>query len=86
MSQNETLRIKSYRLRDLKNGLFQIHSTHYGAYEGTPGVIFNQAKRMGIHEEDLKVAVNELHNNHHDYAEFGMFGRFLFTAKDKSRG
>lgn len=72
-----------YRLRDLKNGLFQIHSQrHRQAFEGTPRSIFATAVKMGVDQRELVTAVNELQKSGHDYADFGIQGRFLFTRKN----
>ena len=75
--------IRVYRLRDLKNGLFQIHVSDGPAYEGAQDVIIAAAINMGLDYDDLKFAVFELETTNHDYAEFGIFGRFIYTAKDK---
>lgn len=71
-----------FRLRDLKNGLFQIHKKNGQAFEGTPRSIFSVAIKMGIEEKELAYAVNQLQASNHDYADFGVNGRFLFTKKD----
>lgn len=72
-----------YRLRDQKNGLWQIHSKVYGAFEGPANQIFPQAQKMGVHPYDLKLAINQLVTLNHDYADFGVQGRLIYTAKGK---
>lgn len=72
-----------YRLRNLKIGLFQIHSSsHRNAYEGTPETLFKQVMRMGIPEKELIYAVNRLYETGDDYANFSRYGDFLGTCKD----
>ncbi len=72
-----------FRLRDLKNGLFQIHSRYNGAFEGSPDHIFRKAQHLGVRSPDLKLAVNELHKLRHDYADFGYTGRLIHTRKNR---
>lgn len=75
-----------YRLRDLKNGRFQIHAMGGRAFEGTKLQIFKKAEEMGCEPTDLRFAVKELERLDHTYAEFGIYGHFLFTRRDsKSR-
>lgn len=75
-----------YRLRDLKNGLYQIHSSrHRPAYEGTPKSVFALAVQIGVQQDDLVYAVNFLNKNGHDYADFDDSGRFLNTKTGKPR-
>lgn len=71
-----------YRLRDLKNGLYQIHKEDAGAYEGTPISIFTQAVKWGVVQKELIVAVNKLQNENHDYADFNHYGRLRWTKKN----
>lgn len=72
-----------FRLRDLKNGLYQIHKENGEAYEGTPFSIFVQAVKMGIVQKDLSVAVVMLKEKGHNYADFNMYGRLKHTKGDK---
>jgi hypothetical protein len=75
---------KMFRLRDLKNGKYQIHSTtHHQAFEGTPKSIFATALKMGVKKTALFIAFNELHSRDHDYADFGTNGFLLRTGKDR---
>lgn len=71
-----------FRLRDLKNGLFQIHKTQGGAFEGTPKLIFRTATKMGVNPQSIFTAVCQLQQNKHDYAEFNSKGLFVGTKKD----
>lgn len=75
---------KMFRLKNLKNGFYEIHKSGGPAFQGTPKLIFEKAIELGVHREDLTHAVNELTVKNDDYAEFGMFGRFIFTSKNKS--
>jgi hypothetical protein len=76
---------KMFRLRDLKNGLYQIHSEKHGkAYEGTPKLLFLTAVQLGIRQRDLVLAVRTLQKNNDDYAEFSDSGSLLYTKKDSS--
>lgn len=69
------------RLRDLKNGTYQIHSKKHGAFEGPLNPIFWKAVNWGVSMKDLNYAVKELERSGHDYADFGILGGFLFTRK-----
>ena len=72
-----------FRLRDLKNGFFQIHKQGGPAFEGTPRLLFDKAVMLGIKPQELAYAVQELQKKDDDYAEFGINGTFIFTKKDK---
>lgn len=72
-----------YRLRDLKNGLYQIHKRDGKAFEGNLEVIKLAAVGMGIKSQEFDIAVFELEYQDHDYAEFGIWGRFVFTQSDR---
>ncbi len=72
-----------FRLRTLKNGLYQIHSKTGQAYEGTPRSVFTTAIKMGVKEQELTYAVQQLEERNDDYADFGNFGKFLYTKRDK---
>lgn len=72
-----------FRLRDLKNGMFQIHKKNGPAFEGTPFSIFKEAVKMGVVQKDLIFAVNELKVQNHDYADFNDYGRFRFTKRNQ---
>lgn len=76
-----------YRLRNLKNGLFQIHSTKYRtAFEGTPETLFHKAQAMGIPESELSKAVNEMLARGDDYADFGIYGHFIWSKRNSNEG
>lgn len=66
-------------LKDLKNGLYQIHSEYNGAFEGTISAIFKRIKKWGINENDFIYATRLLKETGDIYADFGIFGRFLYT-------
>lgn len=72
-----------FRLRDLKNGLYQIHKTNGPAYEGTPFSIFKEAVKLGVVQQELLIAVDFLKKNKHDYAEFNDYGRFIKSMPNK---
>ena len=71
-----------FRLRDLKNGLFQIHKSNGPAYEGTPRSIFDAAIKMGVIEKELVHAVNQLDLRSDDYADFRSDGHLMFTRRN----
>lgn len=72
-----------FRLRDMKNGLYQIHKENEKhAYEGTPQSVFMQAVKWGVVQRELVAAVNELSNKGHDYADFNDYGRLKWTKKN----
>jgi hypothetical protein len=72
-----------YRLRDLKNGLYQIHSMNPSvAYEGTKTEIFDAAVKLGIKADELVIAAYELKKTGHDYAVFGSRGTFIVTRRN----
>lgn len=74
-----------YRLRDLKNGRFQLHVKNGPAYEGGLRSIAKQAAIVGLRLEEIELAVLELERTGHDYAEFGVFGRFMYTLKNERK-
>lgn len=71
-----------FRLRDLKNGQYQIHKSNGPAYEGTPLLIFTQAVKMGVNQKELIQAVHILTKSDHDYADFNDFGRLTKTKRN----
>lgn len=76
-----------YKLKKLHNGLFQIHSAkHPKAYEGTPKSIFQMAITMGVEEKELFVALGEMDRNYHDWAHFGVLGRFISSGRNGNEG
>lgn len=74
-----------YRLRDLKNGQYQIHKNSGPAFEGDLASIFKKAVVMGIQPDEFEEAVIELEAKQHDYAEFGIFGCFLYSMADATK-
>jgi hypothetical protein len=74
-----------YRLRDLGNGLFQIHVQDGPAFEGNEDMIFVAAQELGVHGPDLKIAKYEMRKMGHDHANFGIYGRFLYTGLDSKK-
>lgn len=71
-----------YRLRDMKNGFFQIHQEKGQAFEGTPISVFAAAVKMGVMQKDLAQAVELLQQKNHDYADFNDYGRLTITKKN----
>lgn len=82
---NHSKHNSDYRLRDLKNGLYQFHVQNGPACEGTWNSVCGAAQEMGILIEELSLAKSELLKMDHNCAEFGMYGRFLFTWTDIKR-
>jgi hypothetical protein len=78
--QRQTFR--TYQLRDLKNGLYQIHETEGKAYEGNLQQILAIALLWKLDENDVVEALMQMTDHGHDYAEFGTVGRLIFTAVD----
>lgn len=71
-----------FRLRDLKNGFYQIHKKGGQAFEGTAKSIFIQAVVMGVRKEDLTYSVDYMANNRLDYADFDRIGRLMAVKKN----
>jgi hypothetical protein len=65
-----------FRLRDLKNGLFQFHVKRGQAWEGTPRSICQKALESGVNENDLAHALQKLTDQGFDYADFTQTGRY----------
>jgi hypothetical protein len=74
-----------YRLRDLKNGLYQIHVMDGAAFEGPVGPIFKKCVELGLRPAEVEEALCDLTRLNHDYAEFGVFRHYIFTAKDEKK-
>lgn len=72
----------AYRMKDLKNGNYQIHSEHHGAFEGTLGPIFKKAVEIGVETSSVEKAVREMSRLNHKVAEFGISGIFMFTQSE----
>lgn len=75
----------SYRFRNLNNGLFQIHSKYRGAYEGTIKSVIKKAHHMGIDKDVLDKAIKQMDEKGHDYADFGILGKLMYTNKGKGQ-
>lgn len=71
-----------YRLRDLKNGKYQIHVSKGPAFEGDRKSILKKCLAIGIRVSCFRAAVKELRKLDHDYAEFGVFKSFMYTIQD----
>lgn len=71
-----------YRIKDLKNGQYQVHSSK-GAFEGPLRKIYKKSLQLGIEERDLELAILELNRLNHYSAEFGISGKFMYTEKKK---
>ena len=74
-----------FRLKDLKDGRFQVHAHNGAAFEGTEEAITIAAEELGMHPADVILAKEEMRKLGHDYAEFGIRGRFLYTVADRSK-
>lgn len=72
-----------FRLRDLKNGLYQIHKTNGPAWEGIPQKVFEEAVKMGIQFPELQWAVRRLSMEHCDYADFNKDGKLKAIFRNK---
>lgn len=72
-----------FRIRDLKNGFYQVHKKDGQAFEGTPNLLFKKAIELGIQEKELIKAVNKLEETGHDFADFGIYGTLSFIGKGK---
>lgn len=72
-------------LRDLKNGLYQIHSAKHGAFKGALNSTFWEAVKWGVEAKELNYAVKHLAESGDDYADFGVFGSFIFSSKNSDQ-
>lgn len=72
----------AFRLRRLKNGKYQIHKLGGKAFEGPRALILRAAFEMRVDISDFRYAVKTMRRLNHDYADFGIFGTFLWTAAD----
>jgi len=71
-----------YRLRfKPETKTFEIHSSKFGAYSGPFIKICRRAIEMGVRKDDIECALDEMAKNDHTVAEFGIFGRFIFTKE-----
>lgn len=74
-----------YRLRDLKNGKYQIHVNNGPAFEGTMKVIVKKCVELKLHLDEVEEAIVDLSRLGHDYAEFGVFGHYMYTLRDEKK-
>lgn len=72
-----------YRVRSLKNGTFQFHMQNGPAFVGSRLAITTTAVDFGVDADELEFALAEMVKLDHDYAEFGIYGTFLFSDYDK---
>ncbi len=69
------------QLYDLGNDIWEIHSEKYGIFKSSSALVFRKAIRWGIRYSDLEYAIDSMLKNDHDYADFGMYNTFIFSAK-----
>lgn len=75
-----------YRLRDLKNGKYQIHVKNGEAFEGTTAAILEKCVMdLGFDVNEVEDAMIDLHVGNFDYAEFGVFKRYMYCLNDEKR-
>lgn len=72
-----------YRIRDLKNGKFQIHSFDGKAFEGNLKAILKKCDDFRLTYSEVEDALVDLRIKNHDIAEFGINGTYMFTYKDE---
>lgn len=72
-----------FRIRDLKNGFYQVHKKNGPAFEGTPNILFKKAVELGIQEKELVYAVLRLGNENNDYADFDNDGRLKTISRGR---
>lgn len=72
-----------FRIRDLKNGQYQVHVNEGPAFEGTLKPIMKKCLELGMRLEEVEMAIVELGANGDDIAEFGVRGYFMYTLKDE---
>lgn len=61
------------------NNLYQLHSTCYGAFEGSKIQIMAKALKMGMVDNELVLAFLDMEENGTKIAEFGAAGYFLYS-------
>lgn len=71
-----------FRIRDLKNGLYQVHKKNGPAFEGELKQIAKKGKYMGINIDHMLMAIEKLCLNDHDYADFNDKGLLIYTQLD----
>lgn len=73
---------KGYLLKyDEKSDSYEIHHEHYGAFAGPINLIMMRAVAMGIELDEFRLAMQEMTQNDHNLAHFGMLGKFIFSQK-----
>lgn len=79
MLQNiERMPLSGYKLFNLGSH-WELHSSG-GIYKGSFELVRAHALfKLGFEEEDIEIAVGEMHKNFHNGAEFGIYKRFIFT-------
>lgn len=82
LHKNMPEKIGHFRLRRVDTNTFQLHVQYGPSFEGTRVAIFLKAVEFGIEPAEFDLAVAEMERKNHQYAEFGIFGRFLFSAVD----
>ena len=70
----------SCRVKNLKNGLYQIHFYTGFVYEGSLEKVSKIAFHHNIDRDEVHQAIFEMQEYGHTYAEFGIFGMLLYTA------
>jgi len=61
---------------------YEIHSQDSGAFRGSLLQVMKKAIDIGVIYDELRVAMQEMNKLNHNSADFGIFGKFIFTNKD----
>ena len=71
-----------YRIKYIpEKQVYQIHSSQFGAYEGSLTLITEKAIEMGISQEELTIAYKVMSENKDIVAEFGINACFIYSHK-----
>jgi hypothetical protein len=70
-----------YRVKNLKNGLYQLHSKKYGAFEGTRENIIGKCLQMDLDAKDIAYVFRQFDENNKDMADFGVLGGLLYVLE-----
>ena len=71
-----------YKIKYLPGkNICQLHTTNYGAWEGSLEIVVNKVIEIGMRQEELSMAIEEMFNNQHNIAEFGVNGYFILTKE-----
>ena len=62
---------------------YEIHSSQFGAFEGTLVQVTEKALEMGISQDELTEAYEIMNDNRDTVAEFGINGSFMYSHKGK---